>query len=503
MQGKKEFSQRIYYNINLDSLIPEDHLLKRLDKLVSFDFVRDITKDYYSHTGKPSIDPVVLVKMLLVGYLFDIRSERKLVEEISLNLAYRWYIGYDLDEVVPNHSIFSKARIRFGKKLFLDIFEQILIKCIELGMVSKEGMLIDSTIVKADASIQSLMEVNISPEQYWKQLNKGQKPKKILAGDFFTGEVDKNKMGKRRRDVNRVSLRKKSTTDPDATLHYRPGQGSNLSYKAHVATDTNGIITAVSASPSSLHDIGAVPSLIESHEKILGVPGWVAADTKYGSEECLKYLQDKKIKTAIKPETKINKPGFFSRENFTYDKKRDCYICPNGKVLKRKAKNYTHNRIAYKSNKKDCNQCPINEKCISGKGNFRTISHYDSPCYSKARGWYYSGYGRALYKLRSTVIEGIFGQAKTYHGMSKARFRGLVKVEIHFLMTATALNLKKMARMLDVYDIKDRIANDFTDFVQAVKDVLWNLIKGGFPSALNNRPNLLQSPKLGPSPWSV
>jgi len=165
VQGKKEFNQRIYYNINLDSLVPEDHFLKRLDGLVSFDFVRDITKDYYSHTGKPSIDPVVLVKMLLVGYLFDIRSERKLVEEISLNLAYRWYIGYDLDEEIPNHSIFSKARTRFGKKLFLDIFEKILIKCIELGLVSKEGMLIDSTIVKADASDRSMVEVNLSPGQ--------------------------------------------------------------------------------------------------------------------------------------------------------------------------------------------------------------------------------------------------------------------------------------------------------------------------------------------------
>jgi len=113
VQGKKEFRQRIYYNINLDSLVPEDHFLKRLERLVSFDFVRDITRDYYSHTGKPSIDPVVLVKMLLIGYLFDIRSERKLVEEISLNLAYRWYIGYDLDEEIPNHSIFSKARARF------------------------------------------------------------------------------------------------------------------------------------------------------------------------------------------------------------------------------------------------------------------------------------------------------------------------------------------------------------------------------------------------------
>jgi len=477
VQGRKEFNQRIYYNINLDSLVPENHLLKRLDKLVSFDFVRNITKDYYSHTGKPSIDPIVLVKMILVGYLFNIRSERKLVEEISLNLAYRWYIGYDLDEEVPNHSIFSKARVRFGKKLFLDIFEQILIKCIELGLVSSEGMLIDSTIVKADASTGSLVDISLSPEDYWKRLDKSEKPKKKLIGNNFTGKVDKNKMGKRRRNINGTNLKKKSTTDPDATLFYRPGAGSHLSYKAHFATDTNGIITAVAASPSSLHDIGAVPDLVGSHEKILGTPNWVAADTKYGAEECLKYLQDKNIKTAIRPETKSSKPDHFSKSKFKYDNSTDCYICPNGKILKRKAKNYTHNRIAYKSNKKDCNLCPIKENCISGKGNFRTVSHYDSPCYSKARGWYYSGYGRALYKLRGTVIEGVFGQAKVYHGMARSKFRGLAKVEIQFLMTATALNLKKMVRMLDISEIKNRIANEFTDFVQAVKDVLWNLIK--------------------------
>ena len=121
MQGKKKFEGKIYYQINLDSLVPEDHLLKRLDSLVSFEFVRNRTKKYYSHTGKPSIDPVVLVKMLLVGYLFNIRSERKLVEDISLNLAYRWYIGYDLDEEVPNHSIFSPG-------LWLDLEKNYLKK---------------------------------------------------------------------------------------------------------------------------------------------------------------------------------------------------------------------------------------------------------------------------------------------------------------------------------------------------------------------------------------
>ena len=476
MQGKKEFNQRIYYNINLDSLVPEDHFLKRLEKLVSFDFVRDITRSYYSHTGKPSIDPVVLVKMLLVGYLFDIRSERKLVEEISLNLAYRWYIGYDLDEEVPDHSIFSKARVRFGKKLFLNIFEKILVKCIELGLVSKEGMLIDSTIVRADASDRSMVEIGLSPGQYWNRLDRSDKPKKKLSGARYTGEVDKDKMGKRRRDINRLSLRKKSKTDPDATIVRKPGMGSHLSYKAHIATDTNGIITAVSASSSVSHDIGMVPILIESHEKILGTPGWIAADTKYGSEECLKYLQDKNIKTAIRPETKTSKPGYFSKNKFRYDSSRDCYICPNGKVLKRRSKNYPQNRISYNSNKKDCDFCSLKGKCISG-GNFRTVSHYDSPCYWKARSWYNSSYGKAMQKLRGTILEGIMGQAKTYHGMARARFRGLKKVEIQFLLTATALNLKKMVKMLDVEELKERLSRKFTDIAQIVKDIFKNFIK--------------------------
>ncbi|MCL6087503.1 MAG: transposase [Actinobacteria bacterium] len=150
-------------------MVPDNHLLKRIEKLISFEFIREKTKNYYSYTGKPSIDPVVLVKMLLIGYLFDIRSERKLVEEISLNLAYRWYIGYDLDETIPDHSIFSKTRVRFGKKLFLEIFEEILKIAASFNLLSKDTLLTCSTIVKANASIDSIAQVNLSPEEYFKR----------------------------------------------------------------------------------------------------------------------------------------------------------------------------------------------------------------------------------------------------------------------------------------------------------------------------------------------
>jgi transposase len=360
VQGKKEFNQRIYYNINLDSLVPDDHFLKRLESLVSLDFIRDITRDYYFHTGKPSIDQVVLVKMLLVGYLFDIRSERKLTEEITLNLGYRWYIGYELDEEIPNHSIFSKARKRFGKKIFTQIFEEILKTAIDYGIVSREGILVDSTIVKVDSSAGSTVEINLSPEEYWRKLDEsemvkgrgGRKTKSDLplhTGSHFDGKPDKNKMGKRRRRTNSSYLKKRSTTDPDATLFYRPGAGNYLSYKAHISTDICGIITAVATSTSSLHDTGAIPTLIESHEKIMGTPSWIAADTKYGSEECLKYLQDKGIKTIINPETKSNRPKHYSKEEFTYDNGKDQYICPEGNILERKAKNHNINCIKYQA----------------------------------------------------------------------------------------------------------------------------------------------------------
>ncbi len=478
MQGKKEFKQRIYYNINLDSLVPEDHFLKRLEKLVSFDFVRDITKDYYSYTGKPSIDPVVLIKMLLIGYIFDIRSERKLVEDISLNLAYRWYIGYDLDEDIPDHSIFSKARVRFGKKLFVDIFEKILIKCIELGLVSKEGMLVDSTIVKANASTDSLVKVNLTPQDYWKRLDRHEKrPEKKRSGRGFTGKVDRDKMGKRRRDINRTSLRNKSTTDPDSTLFYKAGVKGFLSYKAHIAADTNGIITAVAASPSVAHDITKVPELIDSHEKIVGRPAWIAADSKYGAQECLAYLHDKNIKTAIIYESGTNRPGYFFKDDFTYDKERDCYTCPNGKILKRRARCNRSNRITYKSSVKDCRICPLKTKCISGKADFKTTSHYDSPCYGKTKEWYYSKKGRHLQKLRHTILEGLIGEAKNFHSMARAKFRGLKKVEIQFLMTASALNLKRMVKIMDRKVMELPISKIVCDSIQFIKDIFDNFGK--------------------------
>ncbi len=255
---------------------------------------------------------------------------------------------------------------------------------------------------------------------------------------------------------------------------YKAGIKTGLSYKAHIATDVNGIITAVAASSSVTHDISKIPDLIDSHEKIVGKPSWIAADSKYGAQECLAYLHDKNIKTAIIYESGTNRPGYFFKNDFTYDRQRDLYICPNGKILKRRARDNRSNRIIYKSSVKDCRICPLKAGCISGKEDFKTTSQYNSLCYDKTKEWYYSKKGRYLQKLRHTILEGLMGEAKNYHGMARARFRGLVKVEMQFLMTASALNLKKMVKMWDKRMAISSFSKLFLDIIWILKDIFRN-----------------------------
>jgi len=211
-----------------------------------------------------------------------------------------------------------------------------------------------------------------------------------------------------------------------------------------------------------------VPPLVEAHEKILGTPTAVAADTKYGSEECLKYLQDKGIKTSIKPEEKNSRPGYIPKAEFRYDSQKDFYICPQGKILKRKNKSYSQNRIFYRASKKDCVNCSQKSKCISGKTDVRMVSHYDSNCFNKAKEVYYSKYGRNLQRLRGTILEGTMGQAKEYHGMNRAKLRGLDKVEIQLFLTATAINLKKILKLGGRTPPFNNLCNNFYNFLEFI-----------------------------------
>jgi IS5 family transposase len=394
--------------------------------------------------------------MLLIGYLYDIRSERRLAEEMSLNLAYRWYIGYDLDEEVPDHSIFSKARKRFGRKLFLEVFNHILKQCLKADLVKGDSLFVDSTLVKANASMNSLVEVKLSPEVYWRELESSEEAKRSYrrhskekmsqqVGTHFTGKMDLKKVGRRRRDRRVSYLNKRSTTDPDATVHYRPGIGASLSYKAHLATEESGVITAVAVSSSAVHDTNMLPELLARHRRHLGNPHLIVGDSHYGSFEALSYLQGQGIKTAIPPIGPRNRPHHYPKTLFHYDKEQDLFICPRGKKLPRRCKNHRTNQIIYRAKKEECNICPDRNRCIdSARAIARQVTRYDGDQIERAQTLYDSALGKELMKKRKTAIEGTFAQAKSFHGLRRAKFRGKEKMEIQLLLTAAAINLKKL-----------------------------------------------------------
>jgi len=317
---------------------------------------------------------------------------------------------------------------------------------------------VDSTIVGADASMNSIVELSLPAADYWRELDEeeavkgpaGRKPKDGEAaqvGKPFSGEVDVEKMGKRRRARNAAYLRKRSTTDPEATLHWRPGYGAFLSYKAHIAADTSGVITALAVSPSAEHDTTKLPELIDRHAQNLGTPDALAADTHYGSDEEIAFLQGKGIKTAIPPTGRRKETQRFSRDAFTYDEVNDRFTCPAGKTLRRKRKSKTRDRISYLARAGDCAACEIRSRCMGkSTAEARMVTRVDDPTLERAEQFRRSERGRNLSLLRHTVIEGLFGEAKTFHGLSRAKFRGLEKMEIQALLTATAPNLKKLVR---------------------------------------------------------
>jgi len=234
MQGKKDPEQKIFYSVSLGELVPDDHPVRRLAKVLDLSFIYAATRWYYSHEGKPSIDPVVLFKLYILGYFFGISSERQILREARVNLAYRWYLGYDIDEQLPDHSIMTKSRYRFPKEVFAQLFARIVGLCREAGLISGDYHFVDSTLVKANASKDSFGSKLKSEDEYLADLEKGEG--KQFHGSAFDGEVDPEKMG-RRRERNRKNDDYVSGSDPDARMISRSGKGTFSAYKGHVCVD--------------------------------------------------------------------------------------------------------------------------------------------------------------------------------------------------------------------------------------------------------------------------
>lgn len=440
MQGCKQFEPRLFYQISLDDLVPQEHLVRRLAEVLDFSWVRSATASLYSHTGRPSIDPVVVAKLLLLGYLYNIDSERQLMREVQVNLAYRWYLGYDLDEEIPDHSILSKARRRFGVGFFEQFFEFTLGRCQDVGLVHGQNVLIDSTVVEANASLDSVTTLRYQPAEYWQQLEQQAEP------ETDSDDSDR-RLGQKRPKKDRTSDQKYSRTDPESSLYHRRGQEPKLAYKTHFLADEHkGVVTAVATSSAAVDDTAVVPQLVEQHERRCGTPRRAVGDHLYGSQDCLGYLQDKGIETVIRQRKGGNAHGGFDKSEFEYDSEGDSYRCPADHILRRRRTQQKDSKAFYSCDHRVCGQCELRSKCISSTDPdaVRQVTRFDTWYVERAQAACDSTEGKRLLKKRQTCMEGLFGQAKSQHGLDRARLRGLFKMHIQGLLTALVLNVKKL-----------------------------------------------------------
>lgn len=468
MMSVKQKESKLFYNFSLSGRIPKDHFLRKIDEAVDFNFIHDLARPYYSHTGQPGIDPVVLFKMMLIGYLYDITSERKLAQELKVNLAFMYFLGYDLDEETPNHSVLSKARRRFGAKVFEQFFEHIVQECKQKGLIEAEKSFIDSTLIPANASLYSVIdcdqkiELKRTPKEYLKALEDANP-----ASDDNTPDEDKPKLPKNERSY--------STTDPDASIIKRKNKPMQLAYKQHIAVDGGKarIITACSTTPAAIADEHKLVHLIsKSYEKHDILPKDVGCDTKYGTADNYRFLIENNIKPSIAYSGgKNSSTGLMSKDEFIYDKFKDQYMCPEGRELKYSGFIKKQRHLIYRVQSKHCKACDRRAQCTNSPQGRSVIRHINESYVEKAKEHLKSAEAKLTIDERSYFVETVFASEKKDLGLKRAKFRGLSNVTIQSLITAASYNLKKLVKYAKGYGQKLKTAMPPPVFIECIDNI--------------------------------
>jgi transposase len=425
---------------------------------VDFSFVRSLCRAFYSHTGQPSVDPVVIFKMLLLGYLDGITSERRLAQEVSMHLGYRWFLGYDFDVSTPNHSVLSKARSRFGPEVFEEFFRKSIDLCREAGLLKEGPVYVDSTLIQAAASVDSLtrreelVQPPLSITEYVRRLyeENDAEPDDHEPPPPSGDPPLRSRAGWPKRPNRELQ----STTDPEATLVNLPHFGRHLAYKAHWAVGGwhGQVITAAVATTGAEADEHLLAEVLWQHHRLsgLGIPAAVA-DAKYGTSFNFLYLGRLGIPAFI-PLTRFGnmRKDIWGREHFQWLPAEDAYLCPASQKLRRYAQVRGTQRVQYRAPKGSCAACPFREQCTPS-GRERTIHRSWGQEFVDATGALMaSPLGEQRMIERKTYIEGAFGLAKELHGLRRTRFKGRWRVQIQVWLTAAAMNIKRAVRSVEL-----------------------------------------------------
>jgi transposase len=448
MMGFQTDSQEhLFYSFNLEDHIPQNHLLRGIDRYLDLSSLREHLTDHYSHTGRPSIDPELMMRMLVIGYSFGIRSERRLCEEVHLNLAYRWFCRLGLEDKVPDHSTFSKNRHgRFRESgAFRHLFETVLQRCMNEGLVRGEGFATDASIIKADAQKQRGMPGDETID--WGSPEEAARP----VREYLAALDEAN--------IPTTPPKAISLTDPASTWTAAGGPAI-FAYSTNYLIDLKaGIIVDVEASAvNKAAEVNATRTMIDRVEERFDLkPNRLVGDTNYGSAAMVGWLvEEKQIEPHVPvPDKSERDDGTFSRSDFQWDEAANEYQCPAGKVLRSNWRPFKNVRthitkadcIIYRSRQSDCAACPMKADCCPTTPIRKIPRSIHEPARDVARAIAETDAYKQSRKDRKKV-EILFAHLKRILKLDKLRLRGPSGVQDEFLLAATAQNLRRMAKWL-------------------------------------------------------
>ena len=442
MMGKQASPEQLFYDFCLDAHVPGDHLLRKIDRFLDFDAIRATLIPYYSHLGRPSVDPELLLRMLIVGYCFAIRSERRLCEEVHLNLAYRWFCGLGLAGKVPDHSSFSANRNgRFrDSDILRAMFESTVARCLQEGLVGGERFAVDASLIQADANKQRSI-----PGSEWRAMEIGEDAKRAVREYIET--LDDALYGA----ASESKPKFVSPSDPAAQWTGALRGPAFFAYSTNYLIDTeNAVIMDVEASRSIRQgEVGAAKVMIERTEKRFGIkPDSLAADSAYGSGKNLAWLVDEQDIDPYIPviDKSERSDGTFSRADFSFDEENNVYICPNDKILKTTGKVVNNDQCLYLASKVDCDACPLKPQCCPAPSARKVPRSIYEHAREVARALAETDeYDQARRERKK--VEMLFAHLKRILRLNRLRLRGPKGVQDEFLLAATAQNLRRLAKL--------------------------------------------------------
>ena len=427
------------YRVNLGHRVRKDHPLRRVAQVLDFSFVRAEVSGFYGYNGHEGVDPVILVKLMFLLFFEDVPSERELMERLPERLDYLWFLGYNLEEQTPHHSVLSKARRRWGREVFEKVFLQTVQQCVETGLVEGKKIHVDASLIDANASKDSVKKSSVELIAAYKQVVAAQSTK---LEDTVTPE-----------SYVAVNDTHVSSTDPDAALVSRKGKGSRLCYHHHrVIDDEQGVITAVESTPGSIAENHKLMDLIEQHEKNTEKEvSTVVADSKYGTADNLAACVEKNIAPhlgvlADKQKSGTERAGHFEDTRFTYDATADIYTCPAGQRLSRRRYHERRSTWEYTAAAGVCPACPLREQCTDAKTGRTLQRHKDAARVALGKQIARSEAARRDRRRRWYLMEGSFARAANEHGFKRSRWRRLWRQQIQDWLIAAVQNVKLLLR---------------------------------------------------------